>query len=185
MPTGHCPGRCSPGCSRLALSTLLLVALLRVVAPSRRLLLVAALLAATLVAAGVAATTGEASAAAFVLRDLGGGTAQAGADFVDIQLHDRALLAFLGLERARLQSALHDDPSTPLQRFGDVLSHFPPDRAAQEEGLPVLELVRLTVEDTRRRGHGEVRDRSTVGCEAQFGIACQVPDDRDDCFACH
>src|SRR5699024_12506589 len=108
------------------------------------------------------ASAGEPSTAGGVLRHLGGGASQAGADFVDVQFHDGALLAFLGFEGPGLQSPLNDDPSTTLQGFGDVLSHFTPHPAAQEQGLPVLELARLAVEDTRRRGHGEVCDSRTV-----------------------
>src|SRR5699024_11172870 len=129
----------------------------------------AALLAA--LASAEVASAGESSTAGGVLRHLGGGAAQAGADFVDVQLHDAALLAFLGFEGPGLQSPLNDDPSTTLQGFSDVLSHFTPQRAAPEPGLRVLELGRLAVEATRRRGHGEVCDSRTVGCEAQLANA--------------
>src|SRR5690242_18255797 len=56
------------------------------------------------VAAGVAAATTARGA-----RDLGGGVAQARADLVDVELHDRALLTLSGLEAAGLEPALRHD----------------------------------------------------------------------------
>src|SRR6202012_2186825 len=61
------------------------------------------------------------------LGDLGRRVAQGRADLVDLDLVDRALLAFLGLVGPLLEPALHDDPHPALQRFGDVLGRLPPD----------------------------------------------------------
>src|SRR3954447_7013805 len=102
--------------------------------------------AATAVPAATAAaevTTAAATAADLV--DLGRGVAQRGADFVDLELDDGALLAFLRLERPLLQAALHDDSGAAGQGLGDVLRRLPPDVAAQEQRLAVLPLARLLV----------------------------------------
>src|SRR5436190_13315130 len=56
--------------------------------------------------AGVGTACGEAGD----LGDLGGGVAQAGADLVDVDLHDGALLALAGLEAALLELAGDDHP---------------------------------------------------------------------------
>src|SRR4051794_20523766 len=90
--------------------------------------------------------------------DLGRGVPQRGADLVDLQLDDGALLAFLGLERALLEPAGHEDPRAAGQRLGDVLRRLAPDVAAEEQRLAVLPLLRLAVEGARRGGHGEVGD---------------------------
>src|SRR5690606_11613590 len=109
--------------------------------------------AATALAAEAATRT-----AALGLGDLGAGVAQRRSDPVDVELDDGALLALLGVVRARLQPARRDHPRATVERLGDVLGRVTPDRAAHEEGLPVLPLVGLPVERARRGGHGEVRD---------------------------
>src|SRR6478609_5440944 len=119
--------------------------------------------AAALVA--LAAAEAATAAAALGLVDLRGGTAQGRADLVDVHLHDGALLAFLGLVGTRLQPAGHDH--------------------AHEPRLAVLPLIALAVELPRRRGHGEVRDRSPGRRETQLRVGGQVADDRDDGVACH
>src|SRR5699024_4996919 len=90
-------------------------------------------------AAGLAALVEASAAPALGLVDLGGRVAQRGSDLVDRQLHDGALLALLGLERARLQAAGHDDARATHQGLGDVLSRLAPDGAAHEQRLAVLE----------------------------------------------
>src|SRR5437764_44406 len=120
--------------------------------------------AAALAAAGRRAAAGEAAAALTTagtlgLGDLRGRVAQRGADLVDFELDDRALLAFLGLVGPLAQPALHDDPGAALERLGDVLRGLAPDAAAQEQRVAVLPLVRVLVQETRRRRDGEVGDR--------------------------
>src|SRR4051812_14840805 len=137
--------------------------------------------------AASAAATGEAAAtlAAGGLGDLRRGVAERGADLVDLQLDDGALLAFLGVERALLEPAADDDPRATRERLGDVLGHLPPDVAAEEQRLAVLPLLRLPVEGARRRGHGEVGDGGARGREAQLRVGGQVADHGDDGFAGH
>src|SRR3954464_12028986 len=109
-----------------------------------------------------AAPTAAAEAAATLTArgagDLGRGVPERGADLVDLQLDHGALLAFLGLERALLEPAGHEDPRAAGQRLGDVLRRLAPDVAAEEQRLAVLPLLRLAVEGARRGGHGEVGD---------------------------
>src|SRR5690606_34954797 len=127
------------------------------------------------------AAAGVAVAAAVPARlvDLRRRVAQRRADLVDVELDDRALLAFLGLERPLLQSTLHDDPGTPGQGFGDVLRSLPPHRAPHKQRLAVTPLPRLPVERTRRRRDSERRDRRTRRREPQFRVGGEVPNDRD------
>src|SRR6478735_1391142 len=139
--------------------------------------------AAALVA--LAAAEAATAATALGLVDLRGGTAQGRADLVDVHLHDGALLAFLGLVGTRLQPAGHDHAHAPLARLRDVLRRVAPHRAAHEQRLAVLPLIALAVELPRRRGHGEVRDRSPGRRETQLRVGGQVADDRDDGVACH
>ena len=119
------------------------------------------------------------------LGDLRGGVAQRGADLVDLQLDDGALLAFLGVERALLEPPADDDPRTAGEGLGDVLGHLPPHVAPEEQRLAVLPLLRLTVEGARGRGHGEVGDRGAGRREPQLRVRRQVADDGDDGFAGH
>src|SRR5690606_39315659 len=62
---------------------------------------------------------------------------------------------------------------------------FRSDRAAHEQGVPVLPLVRLAVEGPRRRRHREVGHRRTRGGETQLRVSREVPDHRDDGVTCH
>src|SRR5829696_6646241 len=148
--------------------------------------------AATTAAAGAAeaAATAATEAAAATLTagglgDLRGGVAQRGADLVDLQLDDGALLAFLRVERALLEPPADDDPRTAGDGLGDVLGHLAPHVAPEEQRFAVLPLLRLTVEGARRRGHGEVGDGGTRRREPQLGVRRQVADDGDDGFAGH
>src|SRR3954469_5529205 len=143
--------------------------------------------AATTLAATAAAVTTLATAprTACGLGDLGRGTAQAGADFIDVQLVDRALDALTVLVGPLLQPALHDDAHASLERLGDVLRRLTPDRAGQEQALAVLPLVRLTVEGAGGGRDTELRDRRTGRGEAQLGVVNKIADDRDDGLACH
>ena len=144
-------------------------------------LLRAGLLAALAAATGVAAATTRARGPG----DLGGGERQRGADLVDLELHDRALLALAGLVGALLQTALHDDAHAALQRLGDVLRRLAPHRAGEEQRIAVLPLVGLLVERARRRRDPEVRHGRTRGGEAQLRVVNEVADHRDDGLACH
>src|SRR5699024_6000256 len=152
-------------------------------------LLAAALGASTESAAGLLLAAEVSSAvvasAALVLRHGRGRVPQAGADLVDVQLEHGATLALLRVEGAGAQSALSDDAGAARQGLCDVLRHLAPGAAPQEEGLPVLPFIGLTVEGPRRRGHGEVRDGCAVRGEPQLRVGSDVPDDGDDCLACH
>src|SRR5262245_39079937 len=88
--------------------------------------------------------------------DLGRGVPQRGADLVDLQLHDGALLALPGLERTLPQPAADNHPHTPGQRLGNVLRSLSPDVALQEQRFAVLPLPGLPVEGARRGGNPEV-----------------------------
>src|SRR4051812_37081064 len=137
--------------------------------------------------AAVAATAAEAaaSAAARGLGDLRRGVAQRRPYLVDLELDDRALLTLLGVVRAAAEAAADDHAGATGERLGDVLRRLPPHRAAHEEGLAVLPLVRLAVEVAGGAGDGEVRDGSTGRCEPQLGIVGEVADDGDDGLAGH
>ncbi|CUM39872.1 hypothetical protein BN2537_8709 [Streptomyces venezuelae] len=135
------------------------------------------LLATAAVAALTTATSG--------LGDLGRGVLEAGADFLDIQLVDRALDALTVLVGPLLQPALHDDAHASLKRLGDVLRRLTPDRAGEKEALAVLPLVGLTVEGAGGGRDTELRDRRTGRGEAQLGVVDKIADDRDDGLACH
>src|SRR5215475_4247647 len=112
------------------------------------------------------------------LDDLGGGVAQRGADLVDLDLVNGALLAFPGLIGTLAQPPADNDAHAPLQALRDVLRRLPPDIAAQEEAVAVLPLAGGVVAEARRGGHPEGGDRLARGGVAQFGVADQVADDR-------
>src|SRR5664279_403851 len=117
--------------------------------------------------------------------DLGCGVLQRRTDLVHVQLDDCALLAFLGLVRARLQSARDQHPRATLQRLGDILRRVPPHRTTHEQGLAVFPLIARPVELTRGRGNGEVSHGRTRGCEPQLRVAGDVANDGDDGVASH
>src|SRR6266545_2507609 len=136
---------------------------------------------AALGAAGVAPAAARPGRAG----DLGGGVLQARADFLDLDLEDRALLALTGLVRSGLEPALDDNPHAALQRLRDVLRGLPPDRAGEEQRVAVLPLVGLPVERARRRRDPEVGHGRTRGGEAQLRVVDEVANHRDDGLACH
>src|SRR5690606_837822 len=129
-------------------------------------------------AAAAAAPAPVAAVAAFVLRDLGRGPAQARPDLVGDDLDDRASLAVGRLPRALLEAAAHDDAGALLERLADVLRQVAP-AGDVEEGGALLPLLALPVLPPAVHGHAEGGDRGTRGREAQLGIAGEVPDDRD------
>lgn len=149
--------------------------------------------ATTLVAPGVAAVAGLAAvpatatltAGALVAVDLRVGVPEARADLVDLELHDGALLAFLGLVGAALQTAADDHAHALGQGFCDVLGSLTPDRSAKEQGLPVLPFIRLAVKGPRGGSNGEVRNGRTGRRETQFGVVGQIANNGDWGFACH
>src|SRR4051812_22552904 len=132
-----------------------------------------------------AAETATAATSAGHPGDLGRGVLQAGADLVDVELHDGALLALAGLVRARLETALRDDAHPLLQGLRDVLRCLAPDRAVEEQRVAVLPLVGLPVEVARRRGDREVRDGRTRRGEPELRVTGQVADNGDDGLASH
>src|SRR5688500_18274618 len=136
-------------------------------------------------AASAAATEAAATLTAGGLGDLRGGVAQRGADLVDLQLDDGALLAFLGVERTLLEPSADDDPRAAGEGLGHVLRRLPPHVAPEEQRLAVLPLLRLTVEGAGRGRHGEVGHGGTGGREPELRVRRQVADDRDDGFAGH
>jgi len=97
----------------------------------------------------------------------------------------RAVLSFTGGEGALDQSALDDDACALGQRLGHVLRGVAPDRAAHEQGLPVLPLAGLAVEGARRGGDREGGHRCPGGREAHLGVRGEVPDDGDDGVSGH
>src|SRR5699024_2738520 len=112
-------------------------------------------------------------------------TPQRRTHLVHVQLHDRALLALLRLERTRLQPALHNHPRAPSQRLRNVLTLLTPRRTPEEQRLPIPELVGLPVEYAWRARHREVRNRRTIRREPHLRISRQIPYHRDHCFAAH
>src|SRR5215475_4361961 len=126
-----------------------------------------------------AALSGEVAAGPVGLDDLGRGVAQGGANLVDLDFVDGALLAFPGLIGTLAQPPADNDAHAPLQALRDVLRRLPPDVAAQEEAVAVLPLAGGVVAEARRGGHPEGGDRLARGGVAQFGVADQVADDRD------
>src|SRR5665647_3221598 len=157
----------------------------------RRLGALTAPAATTLVARGavtrsralpVAATL---TAAAGDLGDLGGGVAEGGADFVDLDLEHRALLAGVRLGRPRLEPTGDDDLHALLEGLRDVLRVLAPHLAVEEHRVPVTPLARLTIERARRRGHGELRDGVPRRGEPKLRIGGQVADERDERLSSH
>lgn len=141
----------------------------------------ALLLAATAAVATLAALTASTGG----LGDLGRGRLEAGADFLDVQLVDRALDALTVLVGPLLQPALHDDAHASLKRLRDVLRRLTPDRAGEEQAFAVLPLIGLLVEDAGSGRDTELRDCRTGRGEAQLGVVDEIADDRDDGLACH
>src|SRR4051794_27700753 len=141
--------------------------------------------AATAAAAAAAEPAAAATPAAGSAGDLGRGVAERGADLVDLQLDDGALLAFLRVEGTLLEATGDDDPRPAGERLSDVLRRLPPDVAPEEQGLAVLPLLRLTVEGAGRRGDGEVGDGGAGRREPQLRVGRQVADDGDDGLAGH
>src|SRR5690606_7667667 len=78
--------------------------------------------------------------------DLRGGVAQRRADLLDDHLDARAAAAVLALVLTDLQRTGHDDAGALGQRAGDVLGQLAPGRAADEQRVAVLPLVRLAIE---------------------------------------
>jgi len=68
------------------------------------------------------------------------GVPQGRPDLLDVDLDDGALLPLAGLVGTLPQAAGDDDPAALGRGFGDVLGGLPPQRAAQEQGVPVLPL---------------------------------------------
>src|SRR4051794_9688556 len=75
-------------------------------------------------AAAVAAGLPVAAAGTARPSDLRGGRPQTGADLVDVDLENSALLALASLVTARLQPALDDHPHASLERLGDILGRL-------------------------------------------------------------
>src|SRR5215472_8620957 len=123
-------------------------------------------------AAAASALPGEVAAGPVGLDDLGGGVAQRGADLVDLDLVNGALLAFPGFIGTLAQPPADNDAHAPLQALRDVLRRLPPDVAAQEEAVAVLPFAGGVVAEARRGG------RLARGGVAQFWVGNQVADDR-------
>src|SRR5690606_41831885 len=114
------------------------------------------------------------------LGGLRGGVAERGAELVDGQLDGGAVLARTVGEGALLETALRDDAGALLERLRHVLGGIAPDGAAEEQGLAVLPLIRLTVERAGGRRDGERRDSDAGLRETQLRVGGQVADHRDD-----
>ena len=109
----------------------------------------------------------------------GGGVFQGGAELVDVELDEAALVAFAGFEGPLLEPADDDDAAAFGQGFGGVLRGLPPEVAAQEQGVAVLPFAGGPVECPRCGCDGEVGDGCAGRGEAEFGIGGQVADDGD------
>src|SRR5674536_147274 len=125
------------------------------------------------------------TAAAGDLGDLGGGVAEGGADFVDLNLEHRALLAGVRLVRPRLEPAGDDDLHALLEGLCDVLRVLAPHLAVEEHRVSVAPLARLTIERAGRRGHGELRDGVPRRGEPKLRIGGQIADERDGRLSSH
>src|SRR5664280_1917106 len=115
--------------------------------------------------------------------DPGGGVAQGRPDLVDFD--DGALLPLAGLVGTLPQTPGDDHPGALGEGFGDVLGGLPPQRAAQEQGVPVLPLPAGPVEHPGRGRHGEVGDGHPGLGETQFRVGGQVPDQGDSGISGH
>src|SRR5438046_338489 len=88
--------------------------------------------AAASTAAAVAAPSEVPAAPAVVLRDLGGGEAQAGPDLVGDDLDDVATVAVTVLVAALLEATGDDDAGALRERLAHVLGHHTPARDVDE-----------------------------------------------------
>src|SRR5262249_49238125 len=111
------------------------------------------------------------------LVDFGSGVSERRADLVDLDLHHGTLLALAGLERALLEPTSDNHPCSTGEALRNILGSLPPDVAPQEQRLTLPPFPALAVVTPRRRGHGEIRDRSTGRSEPQFRVGSQISDD--------
>ena len=109
--------------------------------------------------------------------DLGGRELQGRADLFDLDLVDRAVLAFLRLIASLLQKSVDDHAHALGEGFGDILGRLAPHIAGEEQSLAVLPLVGLAVADPGGGGDTEVRHRRTRGGETKLRIVHHVADD--------
>src|SRR5665811_737037 len=125
---------------------------------------------------GVAASAVTAAGASG-LRDGGGGPTQAGADLVDGDLHDAALVPFLGLPRALLEATCDDHAHALLEGLGSRLGLIAPEGAAEEAGvfLPITVVVAPATVD----GHADLRHRHARRSEPELGIFDEIADECD------
>ena len=119
------------------------------------------------------------------LVDLGGRPAQAGADLVGDDLDLRALLAVLGLPRALLEAAGHDDagallrPTRPRSRPVCCQQVTSKKETASSHSLVWRFCQR------RLTARPKVAIGLPAGGEAQLGVAGDVADDGDGVVRCH
>src|SRR6476469_3579153 len=106
-------------------------------------------------AAGASPTAEAAASAAAAagLVHLGGGIPQRGADLVDLDLDNGALLSLPGFEGPLLEPSGDDHARAAGEAFGHILGGLTPDVAPQEQGLAVLPFPALPVIDAGRRRH--------------------------------
>src|SRR5262245_42623775 len=107
--------------------------------------------ASTTVARAAAGAVAATARAPLHLLHLRCGVPERGADLVDLELHDRALLALARLVRPLTQTSGNDHAGPSLERLGDVLGRLAPDVALEEQRFAVLPFVGLPVEEPRRR----------------------------------
>src|SRR5689334_14516573 len=115
--------------------------------------------AARLLTAAAAEAAATAAVSTADLVDLRGRVAQRGADLVDLQLHDSALLAFLRVEGTLAQPSGDEHSRTAGERLGHVLGDLPPHVAPQEQRFAVFPLARVLVERAGRGGDREAGHR--------------------------
>ena len=80
---------------------------------------------------------------------MGFGVAQRRADLIHLHFNHGALFTFTGGVGALYETALRDYAHSLGEGFGYVLGGVTPQRAAHEQGVPVLPLARLAVVGTR------------------------------------
>ena len=124
--------------------------------------------------AAPSAAPAVAAVPAVAAADLGGGPAQAGTDLVGDDLDDRAALAVVGLPRALLEAAGHDDPRPLLQRLGHVLGEVTP-AGDVEEGGALLPLLGVAVLPPAVDGHPKVVTGAPAGVKRSSGSRVRLP----------
>ena len=124
---------------------------------------------------GAGATAATVGGGARGLLDLRLGPAQARAELVGDDLDDGALLAVLGLPRALLEAAEHDDAGALGDAGRGVLAERAPGDDVEERRLLLPLAVDLVAAVD---GEAEAGDAAAAAGVAQLGVAGDVADER-------